>query len=157
MKIKLVFVTSVLLIAFVVLQFFQPPKNDSPLGSNHIYNQEKVSDEIKEILTTACMDCHSNSTRYSWYHKVSPVSLMVNKHVVEGKKELNFSDWETKDVFEKITIMEEICRESKRKTMPLKSYKALHPNSRLTEEQTNTLCTWANQLSQDLLVKAMEQ
>ncbi len=83
----------VLLVAFVVIQFHQPEKNSGDLSSNHIFVTEQIPENVKTSIMNACMDCHSNQTNYLWYHKLAPVSWMVNKHITEGKKELNFSEW----------------------------------------------------------------
>jgi hypothetical protein len=146
----------ILLLGFIILQFFQPEKNKSDVTQNHIFEQEQVPVQIQTLMTEACLDCHSNNTRYLWYHNISPVSWMIKNHVDEGKDELNLSNWAEMDVFEKITMLEEICQETERKTMPLESYRTLHPKAKLSEEQIATLCSWTSKLSEELLAKAME-
>lgn len=144
---------AILLLVFVVLQFFKPEKNQSDIGINHIFKQEQIPDNIRTILSEACLDCHSNNTNYTWYHFM-PVASMVNKHVVEGKDELNFSEWANMDIFEKITILEEICQETERNTMPLKSYRIMHPKAKLNEQQVAELCSFTTKLAEELLAKA---
>lgn len=122
---------------------------------NHIFEQEKVPIQIQNLMTEACLDCHSNNTRYLWYHNISPVSFMIKKHVDEGKDELNFSNWAEMDVFEKITMLEEMCQETERKTMPLESYRLLHPKAKLSDAEIAAFCTWTTKLSEELLAKAM--
>ena len=140
-----------LLIVFIVIQFFQPEKNRSENNSNHIFKTEQIPANISTILTNACLDCHSNNTNYKLYHKPAPVSWMISKHIVKGKEELNFSEWGEFDVFDKIGTLEEICTETKRKTMPLKSYTAIHRKAKLSDEQIAELCAWSEKLSKDLL------
>lgn len=142
-----------LLIAFITIQFFQPEKNNENISSNHIFKKEQVPENIKSIFQNACLDCHSNQTNYLWYHKVAPVSWMVNKHVVKGKDELNLSDWGTMDIYTKIGILEEMCQEVERKKMPLKSYTSMHKKAKLTDEQVTELCDWTEKLSLELLTK----
>lgn len=146
----------ILVLAFVVLQFFQPEKNKSKITSDHFFEQEKVPEQIKVMLSEACLDCHSNNTRYTWYHFV-PVAWMVNNHVIDGKDELNFSEWAKMDLYDKITILEEASQEIERGSMPLKSYKIIHPKAKLTEEQIAELCDWTTKLSEELLAKAMAE
>ena len=50
------------------------------------------SDETKALADRACMDCHSNQTRWPWYSYVAPVSFFVADHVNEGRSKLNFDD-----------------------------------------------------------------
>lgn len=145
---------ALLLISFVVIQFFKTNKNEGDITQNHIYKQEQVPVQIQNLITQACLDCHSNSTQYLWYHNIAPVSWMINKHVMEGKDELNLSNWGEMDIFEKITMLEEICQETERKSMPLKSYQTIHKKAKLSDEQIALLCDWTTKLSEELLAKA---
>ena len=144
-------VVIVLFVAFITIQFFQPEKNISTDISNHIFEKEQVPENIKLIFKNACLDCHSNQTNYLWYHKISPVSWMVNKHVVAGKDELNLSDWGEQDIYDKIVILEDICQEVERKKMPIKSYTAMHKKAKLSDEQIAELCSWTERLGLELL------
>ncbi len=141
----------VLLIAFVAIQFYQPEKNLGEATANDILNTQQVPAEIAGILKESCFDCHSDVTRYRWYHKVAPVSWMIDDHIREGKKELNFSNWGKTDLYDKITALEEIGQETERKTMPLKSYLIIHPKARLNDEQIEAINKWANNLGEELL------
>ena len=55
---------------------------------------------VASILRTSCYDCHSNETNWPWYSYVAPVSFMVAGDVEDGRKSLNFSEW---DKYEKQT------------------------------------------------------
>ena len=52
-----------------------------------------VPDSVLHILKVACYDCHSNNTNYPWYSSLQPFALFINKHITEGKKELNFDEF----------------------------------------------------------------
>lgn len=143
-----------LLFAFIVIQFFQTEKNIGEVNSNHIFNQQEVPENIRKLLSNACLNCHSNHTNYWWYNKIAPVSWMVEDHINEGKTELNFSEWASMDIFEKITILEKICQETERKSMPLKSYRTIHPEAKLSDEQIAELCDWTTELAEELLANA---
>lgn len=153
-RFKIIFL--ILLLVIIVIQFFQPEKNSSDDYSKHIISTEQVPENIKTVLTNACLDCHSNSTNYQWFHKPAPLSWMVNKHIVKGKEELNFSEWGDFDIYDKIGTLEEMCKEAERKTMPLKSYTAIHRKAKLSDEQIAELCAWAEKLSEDLLAAVKE-
>ena len=150
---KKIFQVLFILIVFgiVIIQFFQPDKNSEPISENHIFQQENLPEEIKSILTNACLDCHSNQTKYLWYHKIAPVSWMVNHHVVDGKKHLNLSEWGNLDVLGKIGALDEICDEVEDEKMPLKAYIKMHKEAQLTNEQVAALCSWTEKLSEELL------
>lgn len=145
------FVILILIVGFIVLQFFQPKENKEQITDNDILRYHEVPETVAAILKESCYDCHSNNTRYPWYDRISPVSWMVNQHIREGKDELNFSEWGKLDIYKKITMLEKISQESSRKTMPLKSYLIMHPKARLSDEQIKTIEKWAEKLGEGLL------
>jgi hypothetical protein len=145
------------LITFVVIQFFQPEKNISTDVKNHIFTQEQLPENVKEIIKTSCVDCHSNNTNYLWYHKIAPVSWLVNKDVVAGKKELNFSEWGEMDDYDKIGAIEDIRQEIEQKTMPIKPYIIMHPKAKLTDEEVAALSAWIDKKGEELLKSSVEK
>jgi dsDNA-binding SOS-regulon protein len=152
--IKILFVIGV--VTFIVIQFFQPEKNISVITQNHIFKQEQLPENVQQTLKNACMDCHSNNTDYPWYNKIAPVSWMLNKHVTEGKKELNFSEWGEMDAYDKIGALEDIRQEIEQKTMPLKEYAALHKEAKLTDEKRAALIAWIDKKGGELVKSSSE-
>jgi hypothetical protein len=142
---------AVLLIAFVVIQFFQPEKNISEKSENLVINTENMPPAVKEAFKNACLDCHSDNTKYVWYHKIAPVSWMINKHITDGKKELNLSEWKTLDDYDKIKALEDIKQEIERGTMPLKPYVMIHPEAKLDEETKKAMIAWIDKKSDELM------
>ena len=141
----------VLIALFIVVQFFQPERNNSERGENHLFAGEEVPEQVQTLLTNACLDCHSNQTRYPWYNRVAPFSWMINQHVTEGKENLNLSDWGTMDIFGRLGVLEEMVEEVEKGEMPLESYVWLHPDAQMDEENTQLLKDWTEQLSLELL------
>ena len=149
-------IIALLVVGFVVLQFFQPKKNLETTSANDLFVTQQVPENVAQILKNSCYDCHSNNTRYLWYHRISPVSLMINHHIHEGKHELNFSEWGKMDVYDKITKLDEIERETGRKTMPLKSYLLMHPSAKLNSEQIEIINKWTKDLGEELLKNSIK-
>ncbi len=141
----------IVIVTFIILQFFQPEKNISTDTNGHIFNQEQIPENVKTIFKNACMDCHSNNTNYLWYHKVVPVAWMVNQHIVDGKDELNFSEWGEMDGYDKIVAIEDIRQEIERKTMPLKSYTLMHWDAKLSDEERAAVFAWLDKKGDELV------
>ena len=150
---RIVKITFLVLFAlFVVVQFFQPEKNKGEVSSESIFkNETTMSSGLKEIIGNSCFDCHSDNTRYLWYHQISPVSWMINNHIVKGKKELNLSGWEKMDDIEKITVLEDIKKVIKNGSMPMKSYLLMHPGAKLSEAQKNELLVWIDKKGDEII------
>ncbi|WP_372947977.1 heme-binding domain-containing protein [Mariniphaga sp.] len=148
----------ILLIAiFVVIQFFQPEKNRGEITKAHLLEQGVVDDEMKTVLKNACLDCHSNQTTYLWYHQIAPVSWMINQHITDGKAELNLSEWGNWEPLDQIGALDKMADEIKSNEMPLKPYVLMHPKAKLTEEQKEQFYAWAEKLSEELLIKMINE
>ena len=151
MKKLIIISVALLFAAFVVIQFFQPEKNISENAESLLINTENMPPEVKDAFKNACLDCHSNNTKYLWYHNIAPVSWMVNKHVTDGKKELNLSEWKTLDDYDRIKVLEDIRQEIERGTMPLKPYVLMHPEAKLDEKTKKAMIAWIDKKSDELM------
>ncbi len=107
-------------------------------------NPEVVSDfdgppEIEAILRRACYDCHSNETVWPWYAHVAPMSWLLADHVADGRKHLNFSEWDEDEAWESLP---EIGEEVAEGEMPLRGYLLLHRDAKLSEADHAALMAW---------------
>lgn len=137
-----------LLIIFIVIQFIKPERNLSDDNTYHISTKYEVPDNVNQILKVACYDCHSNKTEYPWYANIQPGAWILNNHVVDGKKHFNFSEFTNKPIAIQNHKLEELVKEVEDKEMPLESYTyfGLHKNANLSEEQRQTLISWAESI-----------
>ena len=134
----------VLLIALIVIQFFRPEKNSGvEIAANQITAVQNVPDDVQQILQVSCYDCHSNTTHYPWYDNIQPVAWALQDHIIEGKKELNFSEFATYRVYRRYKKFKEIQKQIKKDEMPLFSYTIPHRNAVLSAENKATLIDWA--------------
>lgn len=136
MKKVLKIILIILVIAFIVIQFIKPSKNtNAEIAANQITAVQQVPENVQQILKVSCNDCHSNTTRYPWYSKIQPVAWFLNDHIVEGKRELNFSTFATYPPYRRYKKFKEINREVKDGDMPLFSYTLLHRDAVLSADQ----------------------
>lgn len=134
----------ILLIVFVIAQFFGPEKNEGDLVSiNAFYAETNPPAEVKQILEVACNDCHSDVTKYPWYNNITPVNYWLASHVNDGKKHFNISNWEGNSVKRKDHKFEELIEMVEAKEMPLNSYTWSHSEAKLTEAQIKSVIDWA--------------
>jgi hypothetical protein len=52
------------------------------------------SPRTQKLMTSACMDCHSNLTTWPWYSNVAPASWLVQNDVDGGRGASNLSTGE---------------------------------------------------------------
>ena len=133
-----------LLVILVAIQFYRPEKNIAEKGHDMVFIAEtKPQPELVTLLKQACYDCHSNNTVYPWYNNIAPVSYWLADHVTDGKKHLNFSDWESYSIKKKDHKLEEVVEMVEDVEMPLNEYTWTHEEARLTEEQREAIIAWA--------------
>ena len=141
----------VIIIAFVAIQFIRPAKNSGiEIAETNITAKYKIPQGVQQVLNVSCYDCHSNTTHYPWYSNIQPVAWFLNDHIVEGKKELNFSAFTNYPVWRQYKKFKEIGREVKDGDMPMTSYTLLHRDAVLTSEQKLAIQDWAANAMKDM-------
>lgn len=135
----------VLLAAFAIIQFFRPEENLHPgTSAKHLSTLYPVPQNVGELYTRACADCHSDNTAYPWYSKIQPVGWWLDEHVRDGKKHFNIDSFAAYKLRRQYHKMEEIIEMVKSKEMPLESYTWIHGDAKLTEAERTVLTGWAN-------------
>jgi hypothetical protein len=131
------------LIVFVGIQLVPTKRNQNSdiLESdfNEIFN---VSNNVESIIKNSCYDCHSNNTYYPWYNKIQPVSWFLEKHVTEGKKELNFSEFGNYSTRKQKSKLKSIINQIKEGKMPLWSYTLMHNKAVINESDKLLIENW---------------
>lgn len=142
---------TLLLVAIIVIQFFQPKKNQQPVDPNqqieHLYT---IPAEVEGILKGACKDCHSNTTQYPWYTYIQPVGWWLAGHVKGGKHHLNFDEFGSYDLKRQAHKLDEVAEMVEKKAMPFKPYPSLHEEAKLSDAQRQTLINWAKGLQAEI-------
>jgi hypothetical protein len=133
-----------LLASLVVIQFIRPEKNQLPITSDQqLSSRYPIPDSVNRILQKACMDCHSNNSRYPWYASIQPIAWWLDEHIRDGKKHLNFDEYTHRSLRYQYHKMEETIEMVKEEEMPLPSYTWTHTEARLTKAERIAITQWA--------------
>lgn len=127
----------------VIIQFFQIDKTNPKvdLAQDFIHNTTPPT-AIANLLTTACYDCHSHTTKYPWYTNIQPLAWWIKGHVNNGNEHLNFSTWTTYEPKKKSHKIEEMIEVVEGKEMPMLSYMVAHNDAWINAEQRKALVDW---------------
>ena len=106
---------------------------------------EQAPKEVVELMQASCYDCHSNLTTYPWYSNIAPVSWWLKGHIDNGRGKLNFSEWDNYTIEERDTLKVLSASLIEKKWMPILTYKIIHKESRLNDEQRALLIDWLKQ------------
>ena len=122
---------TVLAAILVAMQFVPMPRTNPPATREVRWDTPAT----RALARRACFDCHSNATVWPWYSHIAPASFLVINHVDEGRRRLDFSEWDRpqpatfKDVEDNVT----------RGDMPIWNYVLLHSQAKLAPAETRQL------------------
>ena len=151
MKSKKKFIISILVIIFILIQFY-PSEKPSVLmdNPNDLIVTNSVPENIASKLKTSCYDCHSNESTFPWYASVAPTKWLVYNHITEGREELNFSNWNALSTDDKSDILDDISSIVLEGEMPMKGYTILHSEANLSEVDREAIAAWAEEMLESL-------
>lgn len=129
---------------FIMLQAIQI---DIPKAPQNIDPAKEIQTpkEIASLLKTSCYDCHSYQTALPWYGNIAPVSWEVRSHIKDGRKWVNFQEWENYDEEKQQKIYKGIVKSISLR-MPIPMYVNMHEEAKLTAKQRKMIKTWAGNL-----------
>lgn len=135
----------ILVVFLIAIQFIQPKRTNPPTRPSRALSAHvHVSEEVEALLRRACGDCHSNQTVWPWYSRIAPISWVVIDDVNQGRRHMNFDDWEAQQSSKQANDhLIDICKEVKAKGMPPFSYRIVHRDSQLKTQEISTLCSWS--------------
>lgn len=130
----------------LLLQFYQPARNNSyeqvtPMNIANIYN---IPEDVQNMLRTSCYDCHSNNTQYPWYSYIQPPRLIMENHIKKGKADLNFSEFGSYSKRKMENKLDRIVKQINADEMPLASYTMIHKDAILNTTQKEQIIIWIN-------------
>lgn len=143
------YVAVVIVVATAGIQGVRPERTNPPIDpARTIERRHPPTPAAAAVLERACRDCHSNRTVWPWYSNVAPVSWWVIDHVNHGRTHLNFSEWSSLPPDRVEPILDGICEQSRKRTMPLPSYTWIHWSARLSDADAQALCDWTRAVLQ---------
>jgi hypothetical protein len=99
--------------------------------------------DVAPVLRRACYDCHSNETVWPWYSQVAPVSWLLHRDVVEGRRHLNFSEWDRVPVEKRARRLRGVGKQVQAGEMPPWFYLPMHRTARLSDADKAVLERWS--------------
>ena len=96
------------------------------------------------MLVNKCADCHSNETKAPVYGRFAPVSWLMERDIVEARRAMNLSLWDTYSDDRQRTLVAKMVRETKEHEMPPLQYRVIHWNARIMDGDAKALSQWAH-------------
>ena len=148
-KLNIIGWLSVIVVAVVLaIQFIPVERNVSTVPPGQSFEKtEKVPANVAAILKVSCYDCHSNNSRYPWYSELQPGAWFMAQHIKKGKEELNFDEFNNYSKRRKKAKIKSIISQIEKDEMPLKSYRMMHGNARLSADEKKELLDFFNTIN----------
>ena len=139
-------------VAAVGMAFIHPfsnPRVEPAKGLDTLLQGANMPADAKSILIAKCADCHSDETRWPVYSRVAPGSWLMERDIVEARKQMNLSNWDQIPADTQDVLIGKIIHEAKSGDMPPLQYRALHWGAKLTPAEVATLSTMGNGEQED--------
>lgn len=134
---------AIVVLTLVGLQLVHTPRNESARHSpDDLFVKYAAHEDVKNAIRESCYDCHSDNTRYPWYDTIQPIAWWVGRHIDEGKDHVNFSEFGRYSTKRAARKLEQSYEEIDGDTMPLLTYRLMHPKSRFSPETKKQVLAW---------------
>ncbi len=132
-----------LVVSLVAIQLVQPKRTNPPaIPSRSLASHVQIPQDVQAALMRACGDCHSNQTAWPLYSHFAPLSWVITDDVNEGRRHMNFEDWESQESAKQANDrLIDICKEIQTKGMPPFSYRLMHRGSSLKPQEIAAVCS----------------
>jgi cytochrome c len=125
---------------------FGDPGLDTARPRQAIMEHASVPADVRTTLTAKCADCHSMATRLPIYDRiavrVAPVSWLIERDIVEGRKNMNLSAWDKYSADQQQVLLAKIVEETKERKMPPPQYRMIHWNARVNDADVLAFTGW---------------
>ena len=143
-------VLTILLVLFILIQFFPVDKTNPPVNKGMDFLTVKQTPEpLAKIIRASCYDCHSNETTYPAYTRIQPFGWFMKNHIDEGRQHLNFSLFATYEPKRQAHKMDESVEMIENGEMPLESYLLMHSKAKLTDAQRAELMAYFKRIAEE--------
>ncbi len=141
----------VTLVAFVGIQFVPVERTNAPVDSARTINSVlHPPADVAKLMSDACDDCHSDSTRWPAYSWVAPASWLIAYDVHHAREHMNLSRFGVEVVEDQAAVLDDAAEQVRSEEMPLPRYKLMHPPARLSNADRQKLAAWFETTSRSL-------
>jgi heme-binding protein len=136
-------------LAFVGAQLVQPV-TASRTSVSPVLTGAGAPEAVVAIVERSCRDCHTWNTEWPWYSRISPVSWMVAQDVENGRRFLNFSEWQNYPRARKLAYVAAMASAANQNRMPPSRYLVMHPEAALSDQERRLIKSWSRSEFQKL-------
>ena len=101
---------------------------------------------VRYIFKNSCFDCHTDSTKYPWYHVLPFIGGMIDDDIKEAKEHLDMSnDFPFGGHATQLDQLTEIREDIKEGKMPILSYRFTHWGLLIEGKKQDSVFLWIDE------------
>ena len=101
---------------------------------------------VRYIFKNSCFDCHTDSTKYPWYHVLPFIGGIIDDDITEAKTHLDMSnDFPFGGHATQIDQLAEIREDIKEGKMPILSYRLTHWGLLIEGKKRDSVFQWIDE------------
>lgn len=101
---------------------------------------------VRYIFKKSCFDCHTDSTKYPWYHVLPFIGGMIDDDIKEAKEHLDMSnDFPFGGHATQLDQLKEIREEIEEGDMPILSYRLTHWGLLIENKRQDSVFLWIDE------------
>jgi cytochrome c len=109
-----------------------------------IFNRGQIPDAVRTVLVEKCVDCHSDQPRVPFYGRLAPASWLMERDIVEARKAMNLSKWDSYSADQQQTLAAKMVQEAKSHDMPPLQYRLIHWKASIKQADIAAFAAWAH-------------
>jgi hypothetical protein len=103
-------------------------------------------ERLKPVFVRGCFDCHSDQTKYPWYHKLPIIGGWMDGHIKGARHHLDMSNgFPFGGEDSQTEMLENIKHEIEEGDMPLLSYRLMHWSAEPDKAEKDSIYAWVDQ------------
>jgi cytochrome c len=118
---------------------FGDPRSEPGKGLGALLAAGNVPADARAVLVEKCADCHSNETRWPIYARIAPGSWLIERDIVEGRRNMDLSRWDELPQERQELLAAKMVQEARSGKMPPLQYLALHWSAGLSSADVQAL------------------
>lgn len=118
--------------------------NDSMLTAAYtIINEGFV--KLKPVFVRGCFDCHSEQTKFPWYHKLPVIGGWMDGHIKTARRHLDMTNgFPFTGGGSQLNMIEDIRHEIEEGEMPIFSYRLMHWSAAPDDAEKDSIYAWVD-------------
>lgn len=119
------------------------PVSEELLSAALAATNQSYLQNVRVVLVRSCANCHSNKTIYPWYYAIPGIKQKIERDITEARKHLDLSnDFPFTGHGSPTADLEAIESSIYSEKMAPWSYRLMHPESVLSDEERLTVKSW---------------